>query len=295
MNKCSVIDFILGYAELDSTEMSEIYQSSNRINRKGDQLEFFVKDLFCDSVSVNNKDEKEEIHSKYLSWLGRKNHPPDFMVRDGEAVEVKKVSSKAGSIQLNSSHPHQTLSSDYSRLTNACVECEEELGGWSEKDLIYTLGRVESGSREIDFMWVIYGDCWAAPDTTYSKLESQISNKINEGISELEYGELNENTNELGRVNNADACGRTKLRIRPMWAMSHPANYFAQFIDDYDSKIENSNPLFTVIRKDKFESLPEKDQKRVKNNSKVNIKEISIPDPNGSDARPNALVLYVEI
>lgn len=40
-----------------------------------------------------------------LSHQGNKNHPPNFIIRGGDAIEVKKIESKNRNIALNSSFP----------------------------------------------------------------------------------------------------------------------------------------------------------------------------------------------
>ncbi|MBC5792724.1 MAG: NgoPII family restriction endonuclease [Nanohaloarchaea archaeon] len=288
-----ILDAIINYSEMENRSMSEIYSSTNRINRVGDRLEYFNMDLFCGSFDKETKDEKEKEYSKHFSWLGNKNHPPDFMIEGGEAFEVKKTTSKAGSIQLNSSHPHQKLSSSYERITEACRNCENDIGGWEEKDLVYTLGRVPRGESDLDFMWMVYGDCWSAPDSIYRKLSENLSEKITEAVGELNYGNLSSDTNEIGKVHETDPLGRTKLRIRGMWIMSHPANYFSQHIDDYKAKIENGQPLFVVMRISKFDKLPEDKKQKVRESEDVRVEEIDIPDPENPANRINALMFEV--
>lgn len=290
----NILDAVINYSKLENKSMSDIYSSTNRINRVGERLEYFTMDLFCNSFDKKTKDEKEKVYSKNFSWLGNKNHPPDFIIRNAEAIEVKKTSSKAGSIQLNSSHPHQKLSSSYERITEACRNCENEIGGWDEKDLVYTFGRVPRGEKELDFIWMVYGDCWAAPDGIYEKLSDNLSKKIDEAVGNLDYGNLSSDTNEIGKVHETDPLGRTKLRIRGMWIMSHPANYFSQHIEGYEQKIEEGQPLFAVMRKTKFKQIPHKKRKKVKKKENIDVNEISIPNPENPANRISALIIEVE-
>ncbi|QGA80889.1 NgoPII family restriction endonuclease [Candidatus Nanohalobium constans] len=290
----NILDALLNYAEMDDRDMSEIYSSSNRINRVGDRLEYFTMDLFCGSFDIETKDEKEKKYSKHFSWLGNKNHPPDFMIENGEAFEVKKTTSKAGSIQLNSSHPHQKLKSSNERITNSCQKCEDHLGGWNEKELVYILGRVPRGEDNLDFIWMVYGDCWAAPEQVYENLSNKLSKKTSQAVGELDYGDLSSQTNEIGKVHDADPLGRTKLRIRGMWTMSHPANYFSQHIENYKHKIEEKQPLFAVMKKSKYQEIPEDKIKAIEEQENIKYQEIQAPDPANPANRINALIFEIE-
>lgn len=280
------------FSNLDSYSLERIYSSDNRINRVGDQLEYFTQDLFCGSFQMD-KDEKLKKYSEYFSWLGTKNHPPDFIIEGSDAFEVKKTTSKAGSIQLNSSIPHQKLRSDNKRITKECRACEDGRGGWEEKDFGYVLGRVTRGSGELDFLWIVYGDCWAAEEQVYKNLSENISTKLNEAVETLEYGELSQDTNELGKVRKADPMGRTKLRMRGMWIMDHPAKYFKKHVENYSEKINDSTPLFAVMRKEKFESYPQEDRNRVLENHDVKLREIDVPNPSNPAERVEAVFLEV--
>ena len=49
------------------TNLVSYYRAANRANSMGDALEFYIKDLFCDSLNENNLEKKNEIYSKYFS------------------------------------------------------------------------------------------------------------------------------------------------------------------------------------------------------------------------------------
>lgn len=56
----------------------------------GDTLETFVKDIFCNSFSFTNKEALEK-YSEVFSYLGNTSNPPDMIIKDGDAIEVKKL------------------------------------------------------------------------------------------------------------------------------------------------------------------------------------------------------------
>lgn len=285
--KTNVLVALDNYTKISNVKVSDMY-SSIGINRSGDRLEYFIKDIFSDSLNVNDKNEKVDEHKEYFSWLGSRNHPPDIIIDNGDAIEVKKTTSLSGRIQLNSSNPHQKLKSDSSLITNECRNCEDD---WDVKDFAYIIGRIPRGENEIDFIWMVYGDCWCAKSEVYKNLSDKISDKINEGVDELPYGKLNKDSNEIGRLNEADFKGRTHLRIRGMWTMVHPANYFSKYIDNYDNIIENKSPMFIVLKEEKYMSFPVEDRQRVENNSNITIKSLRIDSPNQDDEKINVKLI----
>lgn len=81
--------------------------SSNRINNVGDALEGYIKDsvvgLLGQSPVVDN--ERDKLYSQAFSWLGNGGNPPDCIIKNGDAIEIKKIQSINSDIALNSSHP----------------------------------------------------------------------------------------------------------------------------------------------------------------------------------------------
>lgn len=78
-------------SNLNSFRLSELYTGQNRMNNVGTALEYFVRDMFCSSIDVLDLEDKDRKHSEYLSYVGNQNNPPDFIVKNGDAVEVKKI------------------------------------------------------------------------------------------------------------------------------------------------------------------------------------------------------------
>src|SRR3989344_7082463 len=221
------------------------YKSVNRINGMGDALEFYIKDLFCNSVDETDLQKKNEIYSKHFSYSGNQNNPPDIMIKKGDALEIKKVEGLTSALALNSSYPKDKLYSDSPMITAECRSCED----WTEKDLIYVVGAVNNSI--LKNLWFIYGDCYAANKEIYEKIKNKISSGVND-IPDVEFSI----TNELGRINKVDPLGITDLRIRGMWGIKNPTKVF-----DYVVHLDTAaNFLFNaIILKDKYLSFPEKD------------------------------------
>lgn len=76
----------------NTNELIKFYKKNpnNRANNMGVALEFFVKDLFCSTLNVDDFNEKDKIYNEYLSYFGNNNNPPDFILKQSTAVEVKK-------------------------------------------------------------------------------------------------------------------------------------------------------------------------------------------------------------
>lgn len=244
------------------------YRSSNRVNSMGDALEFYIKDLFCNSLSENDLEKKNEIYSNYFSYIGNQNNPPDIMIKQGDAIEVKKIESLRSGIALNSSYPKDKLFSDSPMITSACRLAED----WREKDLIYIIG--VSADGKLKALWFVYGNCYAANKETYERVRDKISKGINE-LQDVEFSE----TNELGRVNKVDPLGITYLRIRGMWGIENPIKVF-NYAAPVDPNAEFS--VNAVMLKEKYLSFPEKDRDIVEGIVSGNflIKDIKIKSPN---------------
>ena len=67
---------------------------------------------------------------------------------------------------------------------------------WSEKDLIYAIGSVDSDLKRL---WFIYGDCYAAEKRVYERLTDTLDKGIHE-IPDVEF----HTTNELANVKKVD-------------------------------------------------------------------------------------------
>ncbi len=242
--------------------------SSNRVNLMGESLELYIKDIFCSSIQTEAIAEKNKIFSQNFSYIGNQNNPPDLIIKNGDAVEIKKIENLNSSIALNSSYPKAKLRADSPMITKSCKECED----WQEKDLLYVIG-VVAKENILKSLWFVYGDCYAAEKEIYEK----IKNTISEGLKELPNLELAP-TNELGRVNKVDPLGITCLRIRGMWQIENPNRVF-------DYLIKNSEDEFSlnaVLLRSKYDSFPIEDRTALENlkNANFSISNINIKSPN---------------
>ncbi len=277
----------------------DFYRSENRINSVGDALELFAKDIFADSVKIKDKGKKDEAHIKVFSWGGSANHPPDFMIKGGDAVEVKKITSLTSRIALNSSYPSAKLFSSNPLILPRCRDCEV----WDEKDIIYFIGCIDSKKtgktqktkNRLSSLWLIYGDCSAASKEYYERIKVTLKDGIND-IQGLEI----EGTNELGRVNKIDPLGASNLRIRGMWEIDHPATVHSS-LDTSCNDQSNKNISFKMIilmRKSKYESFPKVDQDSIISlqlQNKITVRDVKIKSPDNNMERVEAKLFIYEI
>ncbi|WP_336690533.1 MULTISPECIES: NgoPII family restriction endonuclease [unclassified Chryseobacterium] len=263
----NILEAIVNIAQNPIYTIRSLYSARNRVNNIGEALETFVKDAFVNTIQNEDELEKMRRYSEEFSWLGNQNHPPDIMIKGGDAIEVKKTQTANSDLALNSSYPKSTVQSISKLITQSCRTCED----WTEKDLIYCIGHTTDDS--IKSLWMVYGNIYAANHETYQIIKQ----KITEGINEIPNVELAE-TNELGRVNRVDPLGITNLRIRGMWQIQNPRRVFNYLYTPSSNIFE----LVAIIPNAKYESFPSESKTKVETlgNPNLTIKNVQVKDPN---------------
>lgn len=222
--------------------------SSNRINNVGDALECYVKDaiagLLEDSSVTDQK--RDSIYNEIFSWLGNSGNPPDCIIKDGDAIEIKKIQTLTSDIALNSSYPKHKLYSNDTRVARGAKEAEV----WTEKDIIYVVGSTSDNS-ELSRLFLIYGDCYAASKEVYEKLISAIETGV-KSTPDVDFLP----TNELGKVNKVDPLGITNMRIRGMWHISNPSRLYSDLV-----KKSPNRQFYLIMRESKYQSFSSQDRK----------------------------------
>ena len=260
----------LNLSKLSDFRLGNLYRGNNRMNNMGTALEYFIKDIFCGSLSVDGISKKDKIHSEFLSYSGNQNNPPDFILKGSDAVEVKKIGGSTGYIALNSSYPKSKLHNDDPRILASCRNCDG--GNWNSKDIMYVVGSIVKG--KIKLLWFVYGDCYAADREVYIKTFNSISKKVNE-TEGMEFTK----TKELAGVKKVDPLGITYLRIRGMWGISTPQSVFGNLAD---YKRNSDFSAYALMLDSKFQSMPEKDLKSLRGclGNGLSIKGVEIKSPN---------------
>src|SRR5690554_2431976 len=189
------------------------------------------------------------------------------MIRQGDAIEVKKTQSANSDLALNSSYPKSNIQSISNMITQECRTCES----WTEKDLIYCVGHTTDDS--IKSLWMVYGNIYAAKHENYQVIKQ----KITDGINEIPNVELAE-TNELGRVNRVDPLGITNLRIRGMWQIQNPRRFFNYL----HTTLSNTFELVAIIPTSKYNSFPQESKTKIETleNPNLTIQDVKVKDPN---------------
>ena len=248
-------------------EITDHYSGRNRANSVGEALEVYIKDMFSNTIQENNEADCLEKYQETFSYLGNQNNPPDVMLKDGDAIEVKKIQSPGSALALNSSFPKSKLYANSPMITTACRECED----WDEKDFVYAVGCTSDST--IKWLWLVYGDCYAANQEVYQKIKTAIS----DGIETIENVEFTE-TKELGKVKKVDPLGITDLRIRGMWHIDNPNKVFNYIDNDADGSFK----LRVLMTQEKYLSFPEEDRIAIENNDNISVSDERIKDPNNS-------------
>ena len=262
----NILEAIVNIANNPVVAITNHYTGRNRANNVGEALEMFVKDAFANTIQEQDIQVKNTRYNQVFSWLGNQNHPPDIMIRQGDAIEVKKTQTANSDLALNSSYPKSNIQSNSNMITQECRTCEN----WTEKDLIYCVGHTTDDS--IKSLWMVYGNIYAAKHETYQVIKQ----KITDGINEIPNVELPE-TNELGRVNRVDPLGITNLRIRGMWQIQNPRRVF-----NYLHTTGDTFELVAVIPTNKYNSFSAESKNRIENlqNPNLSIANVQVKDPN---------------
>lgn len=264
----NIINAIINLVNNPILELKKVYVGKNRVNSEGYALEEYVKDLFAGTHDFTDEQERLELISNVFSYQGNSNNPPDAMLRNGDAIEVKKIANNNAQLVLNSSYPKNKLLAASPMITNNCREAEE----WVEKDMIYVTGVVKDDTlKHLSF---VYGVDYCADNDIYDR----IKNTIKQGIETMGNIEFT-HTKELGKVNKVDPLGITNLRIRGMWGIENPWSAF-NYIYERD-KNQKFN-FMCIINNEKWQTFENtKELINLSNeNNDLSITTIKIKDPN---------------
>ena len=253
------------------SNVSTLTNGNNRANNMGAGLEEFIKDIFAGTINETNEQNILTKFSQTYSYSGNKNNPPDLILQNSDAIEIKKLESHNTAIALNSSYPKAKLFSNSSMITTACRNCEPT---WTVKDMLYVIGNVPKNTNSLKSLWFVYGDCFCADKEVYERIKDTILT----GITTIPNVEFTE-TNELGKVKKVDPLGITDLRIRGMWHIENPTKIF-DYISSYDET--KSFQLICLMKKEKYEFMPLADRQIIENldNQNVSVNDVKIKNPN---------------
>lgn len=239
----NIINAIFNVVTGFSSELNRSSHGLNRANQMGGALEEWVKDIFADTTHIDNEQERLVRLSQVFSYLGNQNNPPDIILRNGDAIEVKKVTSRDATLALNSSYPKNKLFANSPLITQACRQCEEN---WVQKDILYIVGVVPQ-NQTLHSLFMIYGEDYCANPNTYERIRQSISTGI-QTIPDIEFT----STNELAKVKKVDPLGITDLRVRGMWSIASPFKVFDYI---YQRDLTKSFNFACIINQEKYQSF----------------------------------------
>lgn len=254
------------------TELISTYKWQNRANNMWEALECYIKDMFSDSFHETDSQKKDKIHSNFFSYLGNQNNPPDIVLKDWDAIEIKKISNFSSWLALNSSYPKNKLYSSDSRIKKECKNCD----WWNreKKDILYIIGVSLPKTNKIQTISFVYWDCYAADKEIYIDVYNKISKQIAK-IPDIQFTK----TNELAKVKKVDPLWITDLRVRWMRHIENPIKLFKDFF------IINQNKNLTLnilMLEEKYLSFPQEDRKNLEllQDEFFRISDIQIKSPN---------------
>ena len=64
------------------THIQNITEGNNRANNMGEGLESYIKEVFANTLNVQNPQKKLEILADTFSYQGNKNNPPDLILKN---------------------------------------------------------------------------------------------------------------------------------------------------------------------------------------------------------------------
>lgn len=263
----NIIDAIINLVNYKSNSLLENTAGNNRANNSGDGLEEYVKDLFAGTFNIDGAQRLEKI-SNTFSYLGNNSNPPDAMLREGDAIEVKKIETPNSALALNSSYPKNKLFASSSMISQACKTAET----WESKDIMYIVGFVQS--NQLKQLSIVYGMDYCADESCYLRIKNTIKESV-ESIPSIEFAE----SRELGHINKVDPLGITYMRVRGMWGIENPWKVFSYV---YNRTFNSNFSFMCIINDEKWATFANISSllNLATTERSLNISNIRIKDPN---------------
>ena len=246
------------------------------VSRAGKGLELWVKHFLAGTIGHADKESIKEIWDERFSFHGGINNPPDIMIRNSIAVEVKKTETPGGRIHLNSSWPIRRLTVEDPHITEFCRQAEI----WSEKPFLFVVGLVKPRTKSISALWLVDGRCISDNEAVYESLMAKARAAI------LAAGATK--SKEIGRFSSADSLQRTALRVRPMFELNHPSRIFK---DIFQSQGTHQFILNVLIPTSSYLQFSEAQRLKLSSQKDLLIRDLEIQDPTSSARLMNATLI----
>ncbi len=267
----NLLEAIVHIAAAQSLIVTEQKTGNNRINNMGEGLELFVKNAFAGCLMETDESVKAAKYASAFSWEGSRTRIPDLILKNSDAIEIKKVESVDAPLQLNSSYPKAKLKAD-TNIKKECRNCESL--PWIEKDIIYVVGHLPKKTKKLAAIWLVYGAVYAAEEEVYQAVKQKISKSIQSAGLNLSPSK------EIGRINGVDVLENSSLRIRAMWLLAPPKQAFEE-VYKYDAKAEFQ--LVAIVSQEKYNSFAEASRTKIEGKRGINISDIAVKNPNDAD------------
>ena len=98
----NIIKAFINITNSSIVELVDYYSGKNRVNNAGKALEIYIQDAFAGTINETDELKRLEKLEQIYSYQGNQNNPPDLMLKNSDAIEVKKLQSKNSAIALNS-------------------------------------------------------------------------------------------------------------------------------------------------------------------------------------------------
>jgi len=266
----NLLKAIINIVDNYTINISNVTNGNNRATNMGEGLETYIQNSFANNFIEEDEHQKKVNFRNTFSYKGTKNRIPDLILKNSDAIEIKKTE-LLGDLQLNSSHPKSKLYSNQN-ITEECKNCENE--AWEEKDIIYTMGHIPKGTTQLKSLWFVYGICYAANKNVYQDIETTIKSSFHN----IDNININTTGKELGKVKNIDSLNITYLRIRGMWVIKHPSKIF----NDLYTQTNELFSMVAIIPQDKYNTFPIEDRRSIEQMETITISNEEISDPNNA-------------
>lgn len=260
----------------NSTKLAPIFsRKGNSSNKQGDSFEVFIKDMYCKTaMQYPYFEDKKKEYKNYLSWLGDSRHFPDMIIRGGEGVEVKKLSS-FGNLSLNSSFPKDYI---YPNTQNLAAKIRSDT--WIKKNIVYATCNVPNKNNtqnKCSTVWLAFGNTFVADEQVYLKMINGIKSGAKSANKQARFVK----SQELARIRDVDLRKHTNLRVRGMWELINPEIIFAKYLNKTNLIIPaGATKINMIVLDSDFQKMEQPDFSSLINQNRLVITTIDIPDPN---------------
>ncbi len=268
----NILIAVKNISDLKNNNLSNYFESySTKIETTRQQIGYYIKDAIS-RTSKSSKEKKLKIRYKEtLSYIGNKNSPPDFIIKNGDAFIIKKNQTVKSGLILGNSPPKDSLNWNDPWILKNCRKVDG--GQWNKKDIFYVTCMVEKD--KIKYLYFIQGQCFIADKEVYKKkmqgLKKTIENYLkSEGMEKPL-------TSGLGKIDKLDPLGVTTLRIRDVWRIQNPIKIFS---DLYEYDRNQKFTMVVIMLKNKFNSFPKKDVEKIVSDKLIEVKNEKIKNPN---------------